>query len=71
MTCMPELIPSAIHYACLRLPATGIMIILAEVQWVKVLDWFSFLCTLIGLGGELQIQRQRAERGGLHAMGRS
>jgi nitrogen fixation-related uncharacterized protein len=29
----------------------GFLIVLAELQWVKLLDWFSFLCTLIGLGG--------------------
>ena len=29
----------------------GILIVIAELQFVKLLDWFSFLCTLIGLGG--------------------
>jgi len=28
----------------------GFMILVAEFQFVKLLDWFSFLCTLIGLG---------------------
>jgi hypothetical protein len=28
----------------------GVMILIAEFQFVKLLDWFSFLCTLIGLG---------------------
>lgn len=29
----------------------GVLIIIAEFQYVKLLDWFSFLLTLIGLGG--------------------
>jgi len=28
----------------------GLLIIVAEFQWVKLLSWFSFLLTLIGLG---------------------
>lgn len=29
----------------------GFLILIAELQYVAFLDWFSFLCTLIGLGG--------------------
>lgn len=29
----------------------GALIIIAELQYAKLLDWFSFLLTLIGLGG--------------------
>lgn len=49
--------PALLPYGCI-LPLclvssllSGVLIVIAELQFVRLLDWFSFLCTLIGLGG--------------------